>query len=259
MTRIYLDRLKKKYPKGTVTGKKYNNLVQEILKENSEKLNNRLYKITDDNYSKQNNNITKKEKRFALPDLEEVLPRKTISVRKSAEKGDLITDDLRDKLSQRLKETLKKKGLERKRGELTGTLKMEVLDDFEKSIKKTFVNYTKKDPKFGVPGNIRNIATTELRSAVAEIKSAYNKKILEKNPDTRMTKTWIHNKGLLKNKNNARTSHVKLNGVTISYNELFKINDEDGIFETPHPHHESLPVGQVIGCQCEIQYRVSKK
>lgn len=258
MARIYLDRLKKKYPKGTVTGKKYQELIQEILQENSEKLNNRLYKLTDDHYTKQNKKITKKEKRFALPDLEEVIPRKTISVRKSAEKGSLITDDLRDKLSQRLKETLKQKGLERQRGELTGTLKKEVLAEFENNIKKTFVNYTKKDPKFKVPGNVRNIATTELRSAIAEVKSEYNQKILEKNPDAQMTKTWIHNMGLLKDPDNARDGHVDLNGVTLLYNEMFKIKDEGRVWETPHPHHKSLPAGQVIGCQCELQYRVSK-
>ena len=119
MARIYLDRLKKKYKKGSVTGSKYKNLIEEIMVENSKRLDSSLLKITDDHYKKQNKKIKKVEKRFRLPDLEEVIPRKTIGVKKAAEKGSLITDDLRDKLSLRLKETLKQKGVERRAGSLT--------------------------------------------------------------------------------------------------------------------------------------------
>jgi len=258
MARIYLDRLTKKYSPGTVRTGKYRKLVEEIMEENTTKLNRTLFKITDDHYKKENKRITKKEKRFSLPELEDVLPRKTISVRKSAEKGSLITDDLRDKLSTRLKETLKKKGLETKTGKMAGTLKKEVLAEFEQNIRKTFVNYTKKDPKFKVPGNVRNIATTELRSAVAEIKSEYNKTILEKNPDAKMTKTWIHNMGVLKSRKNARQGHVKLNGKTIGFDKMFTIWGDEGVYEAPYPHHSSLPAGEVIACQCEILYRVKK-
>ena len=64
---------------------------------------------------------------------------------------------------------------------------------------------------------------------------------------------------LLKSPENARESHVDLNGTTIPNDEMFRINDKDGVFLTPYPHHDSLPAGQKISCQCEAQYKIRKK
>ena len=261
MASSYFKRLADKYGKENITGKKYQKMISEILAHNNKKAANAIGRITSSNYQSSVKKLKKtKQKIVKLPDVSDVLPKRSVFVIKGAESGKSISDTLRTGLEKDLRDTLKefdgtgKKRMEIQRGVSTGKINPELIKSFQDKIKLTFENYTKRDPKTGVPSNIRNIAVTEIRSTLDTIKASYKDELLKRNPKMQMMKTWKHNRSLSKN---PRISHMELNNVTIKDSEKFKVGRDDGSgFDFMlRPHDPEAPPGQNIGCSCEAIYK----
>ena len=120
MSKIHLDRLKAKYPhilkEGNVKGEIYRALMTEIIAHNTEQVSKKVAKISKDTYTKQVDKMSSKFKRLAVPDISDVLPKRSVFMRKAADKGNLITDALRDKLTKDLREIIAKPEYTRRRG-----------------------------------------------------------------------------------------------------------------------------------------------
>lgn len=263
MAKFHLDRLREKYgwktavKRGQISGQRYGSLINEILTTNNENIQRATMRLSKDNIDKYSKNLSTKEKRFVLPDVSDVFPKRSVFLLKSAEQGQLLTDSLRDKLTKDLRETLSTEGYIRETGTLAGTINPKAIQDFEDKISNTFLNYTKKDPSYGVPSNIHVIAVTEVRTNVGQAKHEYMKSVQKKNGDAvAITKTWVQNRSQSKN---PRSTHAGLNGKTIGFDKLFTWKSEKGMtVSAPHPHAQGLPAGEVISCHCDITYRIKK-
>lgn len=262
MARIFIKRLTEKYGSKNLTGKKYQALITEILAENNQKISNAVGRLSKDNYEKQLKRIPKnKAVTVKLPDLQKVLPKRSVFLIKAAENGKKISDDLRASLERDLRKTLEKftgtgkSRMEIQRGRTTGKINPELIKKFQESIIKTYKSRTKKDKTLGVPGNVKQIATTEVRSVVTAIKREYNQNLIDNNPGLEMTKTWVQNKRLAKK---PRESHSEKNGETILMNELFKVRREQsgGFDMMSGPYDPTASAENVIGCNCDLIYKV---
>ena len=270
MAKIYLNRLAKKYDidPADVSGVNYRILMQDILARNTKNITEATTKLTDTHWEKAFKKITTKERRFILPDVSEVLPKKALYIKKAADQGHLITNSLRNKLSDNLKEAMTEFRTKitdepaylRRRGAKAGTINPKLIALFQKKITGTFEAYTKKDPRYGIPSNIKTIAVTEARSAINDIKDAYTQELMKKNPDIRMRKKWIQNKSLSKK---PRRGHTEIHGTKIDYYEKFhvplykKIKKRMiliGHTKMDRPHDPTAPLEQFIGCGCDIEY-----
>ena len=249
MAAIHQKRLEKKYGKFT----DMSDLMSKIIAKNSEDLTGQVLKINNSVFQAENKKIGNKEKAVVLPSVMDVIT-PGVNIRKAKERGELITANLRKKLTDDLREVLSGPDYIRKRGATAGTLKNKLIEDFQEKIKGTFENYTKRDPKIGIPSNIRNISVTECRVVINQTKDDYMKSLLNKNDDIVIYKTWIHNRKLSKV---PRKSHQELNGVQIPYNQDFEISDPYEL--CPYPHWKGLSAENVIGCSCECRYTVEKK
>jgi hypothetical protein len=265
MASIFFKRLEKKYEyfsaAGKLKGQKYQEMITEILAHNNEKAAKAVNRLTDNNYKKSVKKLSKKkEKTIKLPDVSEVLPKRSVFIIKGADTGKAIGDKLRDKLQKDLRQVLKKfdgtgkQRMETRRGVSTGKINNELVKMFEQQITDTFKNYTKRDKSLGVPKNIHNIAVTEIRSTVNTIKTEYKNNLLKKNPNLKGTKTWKHNRSLSKK---PRQSHIEQDGITIDDNDFFLVGREDksGFDRMDRPHDPIAPPGQNITCNCDIIYR----
>jgi len=267
MAKIYLNRLAKKYGinPNDVSGTNYQTLMNDILARNTKNIAETTGKLSDSHWSKALGKVSTKEKRFTMPDLSEVLPENQVYIKKTAESGQLITNTLRDRLSEDLTSALNEfrtkktdeQAFIRRRGTQAGTINPKVIDLFQQKITETFENYTKKDPKYGIPSNIKTIAVTEARSAINDIKEAYTNDLVKKNPNVKMRKKWIQNKSLSKV---PRQGHGVVNGQVIDKNVKFLVPlfDKDGrlVETTPmeRPHDPNARLEQIIGCNCDIEY-----
>lgn len=267
MAKIYLNRLAKKYGinPNNVKGANYQTLMNDILARNTKNIAETTAKLSDEHWTKSLGKVSTKEKRFILPDISEVLPENQIFIKKTAESGQLITNTLRDRLSKDLNDALNEfktkqtdeQAFVRRRGTKAGTINPKVIDLFQEKIIETFENYTKKDPRFGIPSNIKTIAVTEARSAINDIKESYTNDLVEKNPDIRMRKKWIQNRSLSKV---PRQGHGVVNGTSVDKNEKFLVplfNKDGQLIETTpmeRPHDPNARLEQVIGCNCDVEY-----
>ena len=276
MSKLYLKQLQKKYnfKEGEVTGLNYRTLMKDIIANQSLNISNATARISNQNYDKQIKEFHKRlkergiEKRVILPDISEVLPKRSVFLRKGAESGNLLTDTLRDRLTKNLRDSLdifKIKSGEKtfiiRRGEKAGRINTKVIDYFSKEIKKTFENYTKSDPQFGVPKNIHQIAVTEIRSTINIIKHTYNVKLARKNKDKiDMFKVWRQNKSLSKK---PRHGHDKVNGVKLPIFQTYSVPIiiersgkliNKGSDNMLYPHDPKGSPESVIGCNCDIDY-----
>ncbi len=276
MAKIHIKRLQRKFDfnEGDVKGLNYRKVMQDIIANQTRNISRSIARMTNQSFDKQIKELIKrepkrgKEKQVVLPTTNEILPAKSLFIRKAAEKGNYITDTLRDQLTKNLRESLgefKTKtgelGFIRRRGELAGTINPKLIKVFEKKITETFKEYTEIDPKFKVPSNIRDIAVTEIRATIDDIKHRYNQRLLDTNRDIiRMEKQWIHNKGQSRK---FRVNHRLMNGIRIDMNETFvvpnfRINKNSivdlGESLMRFPHDPNAPPEQVINCNCETKY-----
>lgn len=87
--------------------------------------------------------------------------------------------------------------------------------------------------------------------ARTEVSRVYNTAYAEQSRDIAdryegMMKEWVHaGFGL-----HSRANHVRLDGVVIPFDEEFDLGK--GI-TAPHPHHWSLPAGEVVHCRCRMR------
>lgn len=262
MASVFFNRLKNKYDGRKIQGKQYEEVIQDILAHNNEKIGNAIGRLSKENYENELKRIPKTKSGIVkLPDLSEVLPKRSVFLIKAAQNGKIITDDLRTSLEKNLRDTLSKytaagkPRMEIQRGKTTGRINTQLIADFQKAITKTYESKTKKNKNLGVPSNIKQIAITETRTTINSIKREYNQKLIEKNPYLIMMKTWIQNKRLAIN---PRMSHDAKNGETIPMNQLFSVaREQSGGFDYMHgPHDKKGSAENVIGCNCDIIYKV---
>ena len=266
MAKIYLNRLAKKYgiDPNNVSGENYQILMNKILARNTQNIEKATARLSDEHWKKNIPKLSTPGKRFILPDVSETLPDNQVYIKKTADSGKLITNSLRTRLSKDLQEVLKDFRTEvtdepafiRRRGTRAGTINPKVVDLFQEKITETFLNYTKKDSRFGVPANVRTIAVTEARSAIHDIKRAYADQLLSRNPGIRMKKRWIQNKSISKN---PRRGHSEVHGTVVAYSDKFLVplynKQQRRIAVTPMtgPHDPAAPKAQVISCSCDLE------
>jgi hypothetical protein len=181
---------------------------------------------------------------------------------KAKERGKMISDSLKEQITNNIKSVISKPEYTRARGKLTGTLKDQAILDVRDRMKKTFKNYTKVDSTIGIPRNIKAIVTTETRSIVNQTKHDYTQRLINDNPDISVIKRWIHSGNVWGAKNyKPRRYHKALHGTEIPFDQKFKIRDEKTsmVYLAYRPHDDSLPAEQVIGCQCNLQYIARKE
>lgn len=268
MAKIFLDRLRKRY---NYTGESYKNLIDKIITNNSENISRRIGEISQDTWSKSLNAI--KKGKFIIPRVEEVLPKRSVFIIKGANQGKILSDNLRDRLTKNLRDTLndftpktKEPKFLKRRGEERGKINTKLIEEFESRIQETFTNYTKRDKALKMPTNIHEIAVTEMRSSIDSMKEGYVNELKKKNKDTlKMVKTWIHNKSLSKK---FRRGHRNLNEKSKPMDEPFKVGLYKRIGkrwylirtdEMMRPHDPNASADQVIGCSCEARYGAVEK
>jgi len=273
MAKVHLDRLKKKYKGVQIKGSLYSDIVKQIIDQNTINVQNKLFRMTDKRMKKVSDKISTKEQRMVLPDLSDVLPKRAIHIRKVAEKGKFISETLRSNLTSDIRSTIENFVLETgeeslvpKRGVTTGRINPKLIEQFEKKITDTFQGYTKDHPRFRMPSNIHDIAVTEIRSAVNELKYSYTQRLISKNEENfEVTKTWKQNKSMSKV---PRRGHSRVDGKSIPFNESFIVPHYEKIngrytktLETPmkHPHDPNAPGKQVIGCNCDMDIKIRRK
>lgn len=267
MAKLHLDRLRKRHG---FTGGSYRELMGKIVLANSESVANAVGRISQENFARASRRVGTGEARFILPDVSEVLPKRSVFIRKAAESGKVLSDTLRTRLTSNLRDALNtftatgEQAMVRRRGRAAGTISPKLIREFEDSVRGTFQDYRRRDPKFGVPANVRAIAVTEVRSTVDDIKQRYAVAFTDQNPDVEMTKVWIHNRALSRQ---PRPGHLAAHGQTVALEERFRIEtfqDSDGRSVRTgsvlmlHPHDPLAPASEVIGCNCEIEYRARR-
>jgi hypothetical protein len=264
--KLYLDRLTKRvgYKKENLS-----KLMEKVLAFNNEKLHNAIYRIKASDFEKQNKKIIE-GKRFILPDLSDVLPKRSVFAKKAAIRGKIINDNLRDKVTADLRTTLnefKESGelpWVRGRGEKAGTLNPKLIDAFRGRIETTFQPLTKRNPEYGgIPSNIRNIAVTEVASTVNDIKEQYHDRFMQRNPNVGAFKTWVHSKDHKRIKD-FREGHFRLDGKTIPADQMFEVKEyrevngkqksTGGVTQMSRPHDQGAPLSEIVGCMCSIVY-----
>ena len=132
-----------------------------------------------------------------MPDVSEVLPKRSIFIRKGAESGEKISDTIRDALTKTLRQSLNQftpitgeATYIRRRGVKAGTINDKLINNFEKDIRNVFNGYVKKNKFLRMPPNIHAIAVTEYRGSIADIRSNYTDQLLQKNKNL---ETFIYN------------------------------------------------------------------
>lgn len=269
MAKIHLDRLRKKYEGVDVKGVKYSELTKQILDTNVGNVQRALYRQNKSKWTSLSKKYTKKDIRLVLPPAEEVIPSRAVHVLKAAEKGELIRDTLRDRITKSLRETLREfpeESYVTRTGAKAGRINPKLVDKFDKDIRTTFTNYTRRHKDFGMPKNVHGIAVTEIRSSINNIKNSYTQKMIETNPDIEVKKKWIHNESLSKV---PRRGHGQMaRRKAILYNDYFPVPlyrekkgrlVKMGITMMKHPHDPTAPAEQVIECHCDFDVVVTKR
>lgn len=260
MAKVHLDRLREKYG---WTGGKYRDLIKRIIATNRDNLARGMARMSKRDFEKAQRKVSTQEKRFVVPDEGDVVPKRAAHVRKAAINGQKITDTLRDRLTKNLRDRMREFTPQTgeatyltRRGSRAGRVNPKLVDKFQKDIRKTFESYTKRNPEYDMPSNIRNIAVTEFRSTVDEVKYQYMVKLQEKNPDFEIRKRWIHNKRLSAE---PRDNHEAMEGVTVRFDEPFMVPSERrGKIAMRYPHDSQAPEEEVIGCHCDFDVLVRR-
>ena len=273
MAKIHVDRLKERYPEafkpGATTGANYQVLMAEIIASNHESTQRAVARIKTEHLKKQAATVRRTTaKIIAVPDISEVLPKRSVFIRKGAQNGNAISQTLRDRLTSDLRATVKeyltsgKGSMQYRKGESRGQIRPELIDRMEARLKETFAGYTKKDSQ-GMPSNLRTIAETETRSAISDIKHEWAQRVMEANPGKiRFTKTWRHHPSFSKT---PRPGHREVNGHTVAMDARFKvptvIRDKRGFRWgeaewMSYPHDPAASLGNIIGCHCDVDYNI---
>ena len=265
MAKIHLDRIKDRYPP-FVAGEDYRGLMTEIIANNHGNIQRAVGRLTVDHFQRAATRIKRSTtKQISVPGLEEVLPKRSVYLRKGAEQGQILSDSLRDKLTGDLRGAVKEylktgTGMQYRRGDSRGQINPKLVATLQQKMTETFSAYTKPDAT-GIPPNIRAIAETEARSAIDDIKHTWATRLEERNPGRiRIMKIWRHHPGLSKE---PRGNHALIDGQRRPLNSPFlvptaKRGKGGWAWGIPtlmqHPHDPSAPIDQIISCHCECDY-----
>ena len=267
MSKIHLDRLKKSYSKQIRAGD-FQGVMNEIIANNHENIQRAVARVKVDEFSRVAAKVKRSTTRqLTVPALEEVLPKRSVYIRKGQEQGRLLTDTLRDQLTKDLRSSVAdflKTGqgsMQYKKGEARGQINPKLIAQFREKIAGTFEGYTKPGAT-GIPSNIDAIATTEVRSAIDDIKHTFNTRLQEQNAGKiQIVKTWHQHTSLARN---PRENHNAVDGITLPIDAYFQVPRMQwvkgkglavtGMTMMLHPHDPSAPVDQVVSCSCECVY-----
>lgn len=267
MAKLHLDRLRDRYP-SLLASEDYQGLMSEIIANGHENVQRAVGRIKRDEMGRAAARIQRStSKQVALPSLEEVLPKRSVYLRKGAEQGRILSDSLRDKLTADLRTSVAeflKTGagsMQYRRGEERGRMNPELSAKLRDRLTNTFRDYHRPDAT-GVPPNIAVIAETEIRSAVDDIKHTWNTRLSEANPGRiEIIKVWRHHPHLSKE---PRGNHSLMDGVEKPLNAPFIVPrwawvrgrglSVIGTTVMQHPHDPSAPIDQVVACHCECDY-----
>lgn len=271
MAKLHLSRLKERYPEafspGQTSGFNYQQIMADILANNHEATARAVGRIKADQLKRQAATIKRSTARIiATPDLSEVLPKRSVFIRKAAINGNSISKTLRDRLTTDLRDTVKeflqtgKGSMQYRRGEARGQIRPELIGRMEKRIRETFESYTKTG---NVPSNIRTIAETETRSAISDIKHTWAQRVQDANPGViRFVKTWRHHPSMSEV---PRPGHREIDGKTIPIDAFFSvptmIKTRNGFVwgqreRMLHPHDPNASAGNSINCHCSCDYEM---
>ena len=284
--KVHLDRLKSRY---NWTGGRYQALMSQIIEQQSGFISRRIAEIQKGKLDKHARIAQKRMGvNLVVPDIRDVLPQRSVFIKKGAERGKLLTDTLRTQLTANLRETVVKyiaagkstmghgaaedllpgRGLER------GRMNPDLVKQFEGKIRKTFASYSKRDPEIGVPANVSVIATTEVYSTINEIKHTYNLALAARNPGTVQTKkVWRHFPELSKE---PRPGHAAVSGKSAPIADAFKVPvyERQGTIKSgpnkgrprwkrtrqtvsmQHPHDPGAPISEIAACHCLLDYQL---
>ena len=266
MAKLHLDRLKKRHG---WTGGKYQLLMEKILASNSIGMANAVARVKVGRMRESVRRMEPKWRTLALPNVADVLPKRSVFLKKGADRGTLLADTLRDKLTKNLRDSMLefetktgRPGYVKLTGPSRGRISEDFVDLFEGKIRETFEGYTKVDPSIGVPRNVRAIAITETRGTVNEIKHDYFDRLADKNPGIQVRKRWKHNPQL--SEKEPRPGHHLMNGKEIAIDDMFEVpefvkmgkkwEETGGITLMSHPHDPHAGPEEVISCHCDCDY-----
>lgn len=264
----FFDRLKKQYEGVKISGNNYSDIVKQIADNNSGNIQKRIFSINEEKWKKvQDKYRPSRETRLVLPKEEDIIPARALQIKKIAEQGEFIRDTLREALTKNLRESLlgEEEPYLKKRGKTAGRISPQLIAQFEKDIKITFDNYSRKDPKLGVPSNVHGIAVTEIRSAINDTKNTYTQEMIDNNPHLIIKKKWIQNRNLSRV---PRRGHSVVNNTTVEFNDFFKVplykvekgrDVRTGFNMMRYPHDPTAPIKQKANCNCDYDIIVSKK
>lgn len=271
MAQVPYKYLSSRLGKKNVSGRTYQEVIDVILENQSKDIVSSVSKLEESHWKNVNKKIRGKEKNLLIPDISKIM-NESINVIKTAEKGKLLRDSIREDLTNAIRETItehKSKGEEPKSiirgGRNIGVINHKVIPELESKIRDVFKGYTKIDPQYGMPTNIHTIAVTETRSAINNTKRLYVKKLNDSNPDVSIRKIWRQNKKLSKN---YRRGHDKVNGMSLPLGEMFPVpmykrdgkkwvpTGEIEYMESPHDYNASAE--NVICCNCDIIYKIKR-
>jgi hypothetical protein len=262
--RISIKRLRDKYGEYNIKNEKYQQVINDILMDNTEAITTQIFKISDRTWKKETEKIidrkTKRPITLTFPEFKTIIPNKRAFSIKAAESGRMITQTLRNHLNVALRESIQ--DFEKEGTRYRGRLRPEIIRKMKSKVKDVFVNYQKTDPRYGVPSNIRNIAVTEVRSNVNMIREKYvetfmfnNKKKIE------MKKQWIQN---ISQSKEPRKSHNFVNKKIIGFYDFFEFPEYKKIkgqwkktgktIRMSRPHDPAGGTAEIIGCNCELRY-----
>ena len=155
MSKLHLDRLKKEYGVQLSKGD-YQSVMSQIIANSHENVQRAVARVKIDELNRTAERINRSStKQIAVPNIEEVLPKRSVYARKGIEQGRIISDTLRDKLTKDLRDTVSqylqtgKNSMQYKKGERRGKINPELVKQFRARIEQTYSAYTKPD-KTGV-------------------------------------------------------------------------------------------------------------
>lgn len=272
MAKVHLDRLRKKYKGVEVRGNLYSEIVEQIIDQNVQNVQKKMITITNRRMNEVANKISTKERRLVLPEMEDVFPKRAPHVRKVAEKGKIISETLRGHLTKALRESLEEfsgtgeESMVPKRGVTTGRINPKLVQNFQGKITEVFENYTKSHPRFKMPTNVHDIAVTEVRSTVNNLKHEYTKSLIDRNADKFIVrKKWKHNPHLSQI---PRKGHNIVNKKTVDFDDVFMVPlyekvkgklTQTSVNAMRYPHDPNAPKSQVIGCNCDYDIIIFRK
>ena len=272
MAKLDFVALAKKYKigPGEATGKKYRALMKAVTAHETENVAQGIVGKSNSAYKRQLANLGEQyQDIIRFPGFQDVMPKRGIYLRKAAQDGDMISNTLRDKLTNKLRAALSEKD---KSGRLKfigpdGRVSPKAVKRLRSEMAGVYKWYTGRRGKKGeLPSNLEAIATTEIRSAADAAKAKYNELFAEHNSDIgRMTKTWRQNRSL---SHEPRPAHTYVHGRTVKMSELFNVPImvkrkgrwiRKGWEKMAHPHAAGASPESTINCHCDVDYTFTLK